>query len=345
MNRQAEHAVEKKHPTEQTGSGAWGDRPPVVQIRGLTKTIRGKAIVNRLDLEVRTGEILGLLGPNGAGKTTTIRMIVGLIGMSGGEVLIDGISVKRQFEDAMKRVGAIVENPEMYKYLSGYHNLLHFARMHEGVTKARIDEVAELVGLKERIRDKVRTYSLGMRQRLGVAQALLHRPKVLILDEPTNGLDPAGIRQLRDDLRRLARTEGLAIIVSSHLLSEMELMCDRVAIIRQGELIDVRPVRELAADTVHAVRRVIFEVNEPASAQLLLASSYPEAAFECTGPERSGTAEASIEGAVEGRLARQAIPTVVRTLVRAGIEVYGVRTSGRTLEEQFLELTGGERNA
>lgn len=341
MDRQAEHAVEKKHPTEQTGSGAWRDRPPVVQIRGLTKTIRGKAIVNRLDLEVRAGEIFGLLGPNGAGKTTTIRMIVGLIGMSDGEVLIDGLSVKRQFEDAMKCVGAIVENPEMYKYLSGYHNLLHFARMHEGVTKARIDEVTKLVGLKERIRDKVRTYSLGMRQRLGVAQALLHRPKVLILDEPTNGLDPAGIRELRDYLRQLAQTEGLAIIVSSHLLSEMELMCDRVAIIRQGELIDVRPVRELAAGPSDAKLRVVFEVNEPASAQLLLASSYPEAAFQCTGPEPGGTPE----GAVEGRLARRVISSVVRTLVQAGIEVYGVRSSGRTLEEQFLELTGGERHA
>ncbi|WP_420872696.1 ABC transporter ATP-binding protein [Paenibacillus ehimensis] len=313
----------------------------MVQIRRLTKTIRGKAIVNRLDLEVRSGEIFGLLGPNGAGKTTTIRMIVGLIGMSGGEVLIDGISVKRQFEDAMKRVGAIVENPEMYKYLSGYHNLLHFARMHEGVTKARIDEVAELVGLKERIRDKVRTYSLGMRQRLGVAQALLHRPKVLILDEPTNGLDPAGIRELRDYLRRLARTEGLAIIVSSHLLSEMELMCDRVAIIRQGELIAVRPVRELAADTVHAVRRVVFEVNEPASAQLLLASSWPEAGFRQADPESGEGAES----AIEGKLDKRAIPAVVRTLVQAGIEVFGVRSSGRTLEEQFLALTGGERHA
>ncbi len=341
MNWQAEHAVEKKHPTEQADSGALRDQTPVVQIRRLTKTIRGKAIVNRLDLEVRSGEIFGLLGPNGAGKTTTIRMIVGLIGMSGGEVLIDGISVKRQFEDAMKRVGAIVENPEMYKYLSGYHNLLHFARMHEGVTKARIDEVAELVGLKERIRDKVRTYSLGMRQRLGVAQALLHRPKVLILDEPTNGLDPAGIRELRDYLRRLARTEGLAIIVSSHLLSEMELMCDRVAIIRQGELIAVRPVRELAADTVHAVRRVVFEVNEPASAQLLLASSWPEAGFRQADPESGEGAES----AIEGKLDKRAIPAVVRTLVQAGIEVFGVRSSGRTLEEQFLALTGGERHA
>ncbi|MEC0207363.1 ABC transporter ATP-binding protein [Paenibacillus ehimensis] len=333
--------MEKKHPTEQADSGALRDQTPVVQIRRLTKTIRGKTIVNRLDLEVRSGEIFGLLGPNGAGKTTTIRMIVGLIGMSGGEVLIDGISIKRQFEDAMKRVGAIVENPEMYKYLSGYHNLLHFARMHEGVTKARIDEVAELVGLKERIRDKVRTYSLGMRQRLGVAQALLHRPKVLILDEPTNGLDPAGIRELRDYLRRLARTEGLAIIVSSHLLSEMELMCDRVAIIRQGELIAVRPVRELAADTVHAVRRVVFEVNEPASAQLLLASSWPEAGFRQADPESGEGAES----AIEGKLDKRAIPAVVRTLVQAGIEVFGVRSSGRTLEEQFLALTGGERHA
>ena len=140
----------------------------------------------------------------------------------------------------MRQVGAIVENPEIYQYLTGYQNLLHYARMIPGVTKQRIDEVVELVGLTARIHDKVKTYSLGMRQRLGVAQAILHRPALLILDEPTNGLDPAGIRELRDYLRHLAKHEGTTVFVSSHLLSEMELMCDRFAIIQAGKLIDVR---------------------------------------------------------------------------------------------------------
>ncbi len=174
---------------------------------------------------------MGLLGPNGAGKTTMIRMMVGLIPPTAGEVYIGGHSLQSHRNQALRQVGVIVENPEMYKYMSGYKNLLHFARMIPGITKQRIHEVTELVGLTDRIHDKVKTYSLGMRQRLGVAQALLHRPSVLILDEPTNGLDPAGIRDLRDYLKRLAREHGTAVIVSSHMLSEMELMCDRVAII------------------------------------------------------------------------------------------------------------------
>ena len=150
----------------------------------------------------------------------------------------------KDFETAISKVGAIVENPEMYKYLTGYQNLVHFARMSAGVTKERIQEVIKLVALENRIHDKVKTYSLGMRQRLGVAQALLARPSLLILDEPTNGLDPAGIRELRDYLRKLTQEEGISVVVSSHLLSEMELMCDRVAIIQNGKLIDVRLIKE-----------------------------------------------------------------------------------------------------
>src|SRR5699024_874127 len=153
---------------------------------------------------------------------------VGLIGITSGEIKVCGKDVKKEFEDAIANVGAIVENPELYKFLTGYQNLEQAARLFK-VSKEKMDEVIELVGLTERIHDKVKTYSLGMRQRLGIAQSLLHDPKVLILDEPTNGLDPAGIREIRDYLKMLAREKGLAIIVSSHLLSEMEMMCDRFA--------------------------------------------------------------------------------------------------------------------
>ncbi len=206
----------------------------IVVLKDVTKVIKGRKIIDNISFEVNKGEVFGFLGPNGAGKTTTIRMIVGLMGITSGDITIAGSSIKTKFEDAVRHVGAIVENPEMYKFLTGYQNLMHFARMSKGITKEKIDEVVELVGLTSRINDKVKTYSLGMRQRLGVAQCLLHDPDVLILDEPTNGLDPAGIREIRDYIRLLAREKKMAVIVSSHMLSEMEMMCDRIGIIQDG---------------------------------------------------------------------------------------------------------------
>ena len=225
---------------------------PIISLQNVTKRIGRTTIIDDLTFDVPQGEIFGFLGPNGAGKTTTIRMIVGLMSTTKGQILIKGKNIKTEFEQAIRHVGAIVENPEMYKYLSGYLNLVHYARMVPGVTKERIDEVVKLVKLENRIHDKVKKYSLGMRQRLGVAQALLHRPSLLILDEPTNGLDPAGIRELRDYLRQLTRTEGITVIVSSHLLSEMELMCDRVAILQQGKLVDVKPIQHFTQGSEQA---------------------------------------------------------------------------------------------
>lgn len=163
---------------------------PIVQLKNLSKTIKGKQIIDQLTPDLYPGQITGFLGPNGAGKTTTIRMMTGLMHPTAGEVIIDGQSLTEHYEEAISKVGVIVENPEMYKFMSGYKNLLHFARMHKNVSKERINEVVRQVGLENRINEKVSTYSLGMRQRLGLAQALLHHPKFLILDEPTNGLDP-----------------------------------------------------------------------------------------------------------------------------------------------------------
>lgn len=302
-----------------------------VQIRNLTKRIGDKTIVDDLSFEIQRGEVFGFLGPNGAGKTTTIRMMVGLISKTHGEVLIDGIDVSKHFKEAMKHIGSIVENPEMYKYLTGYQNLVHFGKMSAGVTRQRIDEVVKQVGLADRIHEKVKTYSLGMRQRLGLGQALLRKPDVLILDEPTNGLDPAGIRELRDYLRNLAQSEGLSVVVSSHLLSEMELMCDRVAIIQAGKLIDVKPIRELG-QAEGTIQVTAVEVDDVDAAVEALKTSHAEVQVAPNG--------STVEFAVE----RAQIPELIRSLAQAEVNIYSVRTMNKTLEDTFLEMTGGVSN-
>lgn len=301
---------------------------PVVRLQNVTKRIGGRTIIDRLTLELPLGEVFGFLGPNGAGKTTTIRMMVGLISITEGEIWIEGHSIANEYEKAIKHVGAIVENPEMYKYLSGYQNLMHFARMFPGVTEARVKEVVRLVGLEGRIHDKVKTYSLGMRQRLGVAQAILHKPRLLILDEPTNGLDPAGIRELRDYLRELSKVEGIAVFVSSHLLAEMELMCDRVAIIQNGKLIDVRVLQgsKPSSDSV----RTLIEVDQV------------EAAIEALAAAEF-VAQAEGIGAIAVEVDREQTAAINAHLVSAGIKVFGIRAQIKSLEDQFLEVTGGER--
>lgn len=296
---------------------------PVARLQGVTKKIGSKTLVSNLTLDIPPGQIFGFLGPNGAGKTTTIRMMVGLISISSGDVLISGHSIKNNYKEAIASVGAIVENPEMYKFLSGYQNLRQFARMVPGVSKQRIDEVVELVGLGQRIHDKVKTYSLGMRQRLGVAQALLNRPKLLVLDEPTNGLDPQGIRELRDYLRLLCREEGTTVFVSSHLLSEMELMCDSVAIIQNGQLLEVKQLKEVGNVTM-PIGETLFEVDDAEAALALIGQ---------------GTLKS---GGLVVEAAREEIAEFNARLVAGGIKVYSIKSLARTLEDQFLEVTGGE---
>ncbi|WP_078408892.1 ABC transporter ATP-binding protein [Priestia abyssalis] len=298
-----------------------------LEIRNATKKIGKKMIIDDVSFSVKKGEVFGLLGPNGAGKTTIIRMIVGLINMTSGDIFVNGLHIKKQFTEAMHHIGAIVENPELYKFLTGYQNLVHFARMLPDVTADRIDQVIELVKLEDRIDDEVRTYSLGMRQRLGVAQALLHKPSVLILDEPTNGLDPAGIRELRSYLHHLTETEGTTVIVSSHLLSEMELMCDRVAIIQDGRLLDVKAVRQMAENSEK--RRVQFEVDDCARTYDLLEQLDTELAIE------------KLETGFETNLSKEDIANLNQKLVQYGIKVFEIKSMEKTLEERFLEMTGG----
>lgn len=294
---------------------------PVVELKNLSKTIGKKKIIDDLNLAIYPGTITGFLGPNGAGKTTTIRMMVGLMKKSAGDVVIDGVSLRDNFEGGLSQVGVIVENPEMYKFMSGYKNLVHFARMHKGVTKERINEVVKQVGMQNRIHEKVSTYSLGMRQRLGLAQALLHRPKFLILDEPTNGLDPAGIREFRQYLRKIAETEGVAVFVSSHMLSEIELMCDRIAVIQNGKLIDIRDMSETKESFYYMEATPIDQAK-----QLL---------------EQEGFA---VEGFKDGLLVnaeQRQIPALMERFIAQGLQVFAVQPHRKTLEDEFLEMTGG----
>ncbi|RWR12897.1 ABC transporter ATP-binding protein [Siminovitchia fortis] len=295
----------------------------VVELENVTKTIKGRKIIDNLSFSVNAGEVFGFLGPNGAGKTTTIRMIVGLIGMTSGEIKICASSVRKEYENAISHVGAIVENPELYKFLSGYQNLQQAARLSKGVTKEKIDEIAALVGLTDRIHDKVKTYSLGMRQRLGIAQSLLHDPKILILDEPTNGLDPAGIREIRDYLRRLAEKKNLAIIVSSHLLSEMEMMCDRIAIIQKGKLINIQNV---SSDETESDKKTYFcDVDNRNKAIKVLS--------------KNGIQAVKHDKGVQIYLETSEVPDALRLLLENDLLVFEMRPVKKSLEEKFLEIT------
>ncbi|OMP67585.1 ABC transporter ATP-binding protein [Domibacillus epiphyticus] len=296
----------------------------LIQLENVSKTIKGKKIIDSLNFTIREGEVFGFLGPNGAGKTTTIRMIVGLMKMSEGDILISGHSIRDEFKEAIHHIGAIVENPEMYKFLSGYDNLKQYARMQKNVSRERIDEVVKLVGLDDRIHDKVKTYSLGMRQRLGIAQSLLHSPKVLILDEPTNGLDPAGIKEIRQYIRDLAEKEGMAVIVSSHLLSEMEMMCDRIGILQKGKMIDVQSVKGWLAEGVDMYS---IEVDDLEAATMYLKSLFPDVA-----PENS-------KGRLIFEMDKEQIPILIRLFAGKGISIYEVKKVSKSLEERFLDIT------
>jgi ABC-2 type transport system ATP-binding protein len=233
----------------------------VLSAEGLAKTYGDQEVVSDATFALRRGEVFGFLGPNGAGKTTTIRMLVGLVRPTRGRVVIDGHDLATGFEAAMRRVGCIVETPDLYKFLTGRENLEHFARMIGAGAFARIEELARLVHMQDRLDGLVRTYSLGMRQRIGIAQALLSDPAVLILDEPTNGLDPAGIREMRELVRRLAGERGLAVFISSHLLSEIEKMVDRIAIVHRGRTLATGTLAEVTQDGAKSLEDLFLELT------------------------------------------------------------------------------------
>ncbi|HHP9139202.1 TPA: ABC transporter ATP-binding protein [Listeria monocytogenes] len=293
-----------------------------LQVTNLHKKIRKREIIKGISFEVMPGEVFGFLGPNGAGKTTTIRMIVGLIKPTSGTILIGGKDIRKNFTEAMRGLGSIVENPEFYSFLTGQENLAYFARMDSSIKKERLQEVTELVGLEKRINDRVSTYSLGMRQRLGIAQALLSNPKLLILDEPTNGLDPSGIHEMRDFIRALARNEGISVLVSSHLLSEIELLCDRVAIMTDGTIIKTDQVAHLLSSRA----QLRWRVTPIEQAKAFLES----------------VTEVEVDGEYLVTAMNEESAEWNEQLVAKGIKVHEIDKRKPSLEDLFLELTGGQ---
>lgn len=312
----------------------------VLSIQHVKKKIGRKWIIHDVSFDVRAGEVFGFLGPNGAGKTTTIRMLVDLIKPSSGKITVCGYDVNRQQEQALRHIGSIVENPEMYAFLTGWENLEHFARMQPGIDQQRIQEVVEMVRLDRRIHDKVSTYSLGMRQRLGIAQALLGRPRLLILDEPTNGLDPKGIKEMRQFIRQLA-DEGMAVFVSSHLLSEIQLLCDRVAIISSGRVLAVGDVEELIAGNSD---HVIWDLSPAVQGKrILLSLDYCELVERPEEVLDDSVLAGMPPDAIVTRIQFAHTPKAVTALVAAGVQVREVHRINPTLEQLFLQMTEGER--
>ena len=300
----------------------------VLETHALSKSYGSRPAVRSLDLAVGRGEIFGFLGPNGAGKTTTIRMALGLIRPSAGSVEILGQDLRTHRDRVLPRVGALVESPALYLYMSGRDNLRAVANVLGGASRQRIDAVLELVGLADRQRDLVRRYSLGLKQRLGLAMALLADPELLVLDEPANGLDPAGVVEMRDLLRRLA-AEDKTIFISSHVLAEVQQVCTRVAIINLGSLVKVAPVAELVGSAGE------FEVRVEDQA----------AALELLRRQDWGA-----QARVEDGLLITASPTgrgrdLNRFLAAAGHWPDSVAERRLDLEDIFLELTGEESRA
>lgn len=293
----------------------------ILECKNVSKKIRKKQILKNVKLNVYSGDIVGFIGPNGAGKTTLIKMILGLQKISSGEIFINGYNIKNDFVKAIEKVGAIVENPDQYMYMSGMDNLKQVALLYN-VKQEKIDEIVRLTKLEKRINDKILKYSLGMRQRLGIAVALLNEPNLLVLDEPTNGLDPEGIKDLRDILKRLSKS-GVGVIISSHNLNELESFCNKVCIIKNGEIIENTKVDRLK---VKDNSNYFIELNTIKGVKKII-NAY--------GGEVIDNDIVKIYGNKDD------ISNFVKDMVIKNIKVYEVRKEALSLEEAFIQKTGG----
>ena len=283
----------------------------------LCKSFGKKQILKNVSFSINEGDILAFIGPNGSGKTTTIKLILGLQKIDSGEVLINGLDITKNFEDAIRKVGAIVENPDSYMYLTGWQNLRLIADYYGNISDEDINELVKYVGLESRINDKVNKYSLGMRQRLGIARALLNKPNILILDEPTNGLDPEGIKDLRVLLKRLA-SDGMGILISSHNLAELESFCNKVCIIDNGTIIESSEVTTLKNNE----NIVMFKVSDTTKIDIKDIFDVNKTSFKVSASKEN-------------------IAKIIKKLVKDGIDIYEVKNEELTLEEAFLKKTKG----
>ena len=290
----------------------------VLEVKNIDKFFGKKQILKDISFDIEEGEILGFVGPNGSGKTTTIKIILGLQQASRGEVFINGNNIKNNYEAAIRKVGAIVESPDMYMYLSGLENLKLVANYYN-ISHNEIERVVEFVGLKDRIKDKVSKYSLGMRQRLGIAQAILNKPNLLIVDEPTNGLDPSGIIEFRKMLKELAKKEKMSIFISSHNLAEIENICDKVLLLKEGKIV--------SSD-------VLKEVENNDKYKLELSSTLKL--------KKEEKVEIIDDNYIYYLGNKEDIAKFIETLVNKKIKIYSVVKCKESLEDIFIKKTGGK---
>lgn len=302
----------------------------VLRVSNLTKRFKDRVAVNNISFDIHEGEIFGFLGPNGAGKSTTMKMICGLSIPTKGNIIICGKDLKKNKEECLRSVGAMIENPLMYNYMSAYDNLKYFASLYKNVTKKEIMYYAKVVGLENRLKDTLSKYSLGMRQRLGIAQALLHSPKLLVLDEPLSGLDPTGVKEMREFIVDLAHKHGIAVMVSSHMLAEMEHFCDTIAIINAGELLEVKRIEQLQRG-IEGSKRIRFKVNYPNYAGTLIQNEL-KMACEVVG------------NSVLVKCNEDKISKVTALLVKKNIAILGVETVTKSLEDIFMEIINSKTN-
>lgn len=292
----------------------------ILECQNLCKSFGKKQILKNVSFEIDEGDILAFIGPNGSGKTTTIKLILGLQNIDSGSVKINGYDVEKDFVKSIEKVGAIVENPDTYMYLSGWQNLKLVANLYKGVTDDDLKNIVQTVGLENRIHDKVSKYSLGMRQRLGIARALINKPNLLVLDEPTNGLDPEGIKDLRILLKRLAK-EGMGILISSHNLAELESFCNKVLIIDNGVILEKSEVKKFKDNN----NKYLFKVDNTKNIKLDGMYEVTKTTFCINGEKES-------------------IASIIKTLVNEDIKIYEVTLTELTLEEAFLKKTGGMKS-
>ncbi|WP_374964756.1 ABC transporter ATP-binding protein [Lysinibacillus sp. RS5] len=297
----------------------------IVQTENLSKSFGKEQAVSNINLKIRKGEIYGFLGPNGAGKTTTIRMLLGLMKPSSGTIKIFQKDLTKERINILAKVGSLVENPSYYPHLTAYENLEALRKI-LGVPKSRIDEVLEIVRLKDVANKKVKGFSLGMKQRLGIAASLLHNPELLILDEPTNGLDPSGIIEIRNLIKRLPSEYGMTVIISSHLLSEIDQMATQVGIVTKGKMI--------FQDSIEAMRRF-------AQPKVLIKVSNGEKGWRSL-VANGIKAEHKDDLILFDECSDEKVAHIVQILVQEGISVYRVEEEKRSLEEIFLQMTSGE---
>lgn len=296
----------------------------IVQTENLSKRFGKERAVAGIDLKIRKGEIYGFLGPNGAGKTTTIRMLLGLMKPTSGTIKIFQKDVTKERIEILSKIGSLVENPSYYPHLTAYENLEALRKI-LGVPKSRIDEVLAIVRLTEAANKKVKGFSLGMKQRLGIAASLLHNPELLILDEPTNGLDPSGIIEIRNLIKRLPSEYGMTVVISSHLLSEIDQMATTVGIVSKGKMIFQDSIEAMR---MHAQPKVLFKVDKSEQAWRSLVANGIKA--ECK--------EGQI---VLDECSDEKVAQIVHILVQEGFSVYRVEEEKQSLEDIFLQMTTG----